>query len=64
MSLVLLGLGLVLVIEGLALALAPSRMEDLLAALVAMSRDRRRMIGLGALALGVALVWLAQRSAA
>jgi uncharacterized protein len=64
MSLVLLGLGLVLVIEGLALALAPSRMEDLLAALVAMSRDRRRMIGLAALALGVALVWLAQRLSA
>jgi uncharacterized protein YjeT (DUF2065 family) len=59
-SLVLLGLGLVLVIEGLALALAPSRMEDLLAAFAAMPRDRRRLIGLAALALGVLLVWLAQ----
>jgi uncharacterized protein YjeT (DUF2065 family) len=61
MSLLLLGLGLVLVIEGLALALAPSRIEDLLAAFAALSRDRRRMIGLVALAFGVALVWLAQR---
>jgi len=64
MSLVLLGLGLVLVIEGLALALAPSRMEDLLAAFAAIPRDRRRMIGLAALALGVALVWLARRAGA
>ena len=61
MSTVFLGLGLVLVIEGLALALAPSRLEDLLAAFAALSRDRRRMIGLAALAAGVALVWLAQR---
>jgi uncharacterized protein YjeT (DUF2065 family) len=64
MSLVLLGLGLVLVIEGLALALAPSRMEDLLAAFSAMSLDRRRMIGLVALAAGVALVWLARQAGA
>ncbi len=61
MSLIVLGLGLVLVIEGLALALAPSRIMDLLAAFAAMPRDRRRMIGLAALAVGVALVWLARR---
>ena len=60
MSLVLLGLGLVLVIEGLALALAPSRLEELLAAVAALSRDRRRVIGLCAMALGVGLVWLAR----
>ena len=55
---ILTAIGLVLVIEGLALALAPSRIEDLLAIFAAMSRDRRRALGLGALALGVGLVWL------
>jgi uncharacterized protein YjeT (DUF2065 family) len=39
-------------------------MEDLLAAFAAMSRDRRRMVGLVALALGVALVWLARQAGA
>jgi uncharacterized protein len=51
-------IGLVLVIEGLALALAPSRIEDLLATFAAMSRDKRRALGLVALAIGVGLVWL------
>lgn len=51
-------LGLVLVIEGLALALAPSRFEDLLAALAALGPERRRLVGLGAVAAGVALVSL------
>lgn len=55
MSVILLAIGLVLVIEGLAFALAPSRLEDLLALLAAMSQDRRRMIGLIAVALGVAI---------
>lgn len=60
MSVILLAIGLVLVIEGLAFALAPSRLEDLLALLAAMSQDRRRMIGLIAVALGVAIIWLAR----
>ena len=60
MSWVLLALGLVLVVEGLALALAPSRMEDALRLIAAMGRDRRRMLGLAALTLGVGLVWLAK----
>lgn len=64
MKLVLLGLGLVFVVEGLALALAPSRMEDLLARIAAMPRDQRRMIGLAAVAAGVVLVWLARRMGA
>ncbi|NDW52667.1 DUF2065 family protein [Aliiroseovarius sp. PrR006] len=58
MSLLILGIGLVLVIEGLVFALAPSRLDDLVAMMAAMSRDQRRMIGLVALALGVLLVWL------
>jgi uncharacterized protein YjeT (DUF2065 family) len=55
-----LGLGLVLVIEGLVLALAPLRLEQLLAVLAAMSRDQRRVLGLLAVAIGVGLVLLAR----
>ena len=60
MSLILLALGLVLVLEGLALALAPSRIEDLLAFFAGLSRDQRRMMGLAALAVGVLLVALSR----
>jgi uncharacterized protein YjeT (DUF2065 family) len=60
MTYVVLALGLVMAVEGLALALAPSRMEDLLARFAAIHPDRRRLIGLAALAAGVFLVWLAQ----
>ncbi|MCA3509912.1 MAG: DUF2065 domain-containing protein [Rhodobacter sp.] len=61
MGFVALALGLVLVAEGLALALAPSRMEDLLAQLARMPQERRRLLGLAAVAVGVSLVWLARR---
>ena len=60
MSLILLGIGLVLVIEGLAIALAPSRIEQVLAFFAALDRDRRRLLGLAALAGGVLLVWLSR----
>jgi uncharacterized protein YjeT (DUF2065 family) len=63
MTWVLLALGLVLVVEGLALALAPSRMEEVLRLIVAMGRDRRRMLGLAALAAGVGLIWIARQIA-
>jgi uncharacterized protein YjeT (DUF2065 family) len=53
----LLALGLVLVVEGLVWALAPGLIEDLLAALRALSLEERRLAGLAALALGLALVW-------
>lgn len=53
-----LALGLVLAVEGLVLALAPRRVEDALRLLSTLGIDQRRLIGLGALALGVALVWL------
>lgn len=58
MSAVLLAIGLVLAVEGLVLALAPRRMEDALRLILTLSEDRRRMIGLVALGLGVVLVWL------
>ena len=57
MDVILLGLGLVLVIEGLVFALAPSRLEDLVRLIAEMPIDTRRTIGLGAVALGVLLVW-------
>jgi uncharacterized protein len=58
MTLLVLAIGLVLAVEGLVLALAPRRMEDALRLILTLGEDRRRMIGLVALALGVALIWL------
>lgn len=58
MSWVLLGLGLVLVLEGLAFALAPSRMDQILAMIAAIPAAQRRLIGLGMVTLGVILVAL------
>jgi uncharacterized protein YjeT (DUF2065 family) len=63
MTWLLLGLGLVLVIEGLALALAPSRIEQLLAFFATLPPDRLRLIGLAAVATGVLLVWTARQLA-
>ena len=60
MSFALLAIGLVLAVEGLVLALAPRRIEDVMRLLLSLSEDRRRMIGLGSLAAGVLLVWLAR----
>lgn len=60
MELVLLGLGLVLVFEGLVFALAPSRLEELVKLIAEIPTDTRRTIGLAAIAIGVALVWLAR----
>lgn len=57
MTLLLTGVALVFVVEGLALALAPSRIETVLSWLAAMGRDRRRVLGLIALATGIALLW-------
>lgn len=60
MSTIILALGLVLAVEGLVLALAPRRIEDALRMIASLRVDQRRMIGLGALALGVLIVWLAR----
>ena len=60
MGWVLLGLGLVLVIEGLVFALAPSRIDEALEFLRQVPPDTRRLLGLGAVALGVLLVWIAR----
>ena len=55
-----LALGLVLIVEGLAYALAPSLVEQLLEALRALPETTRRNLGLLGLALGVFLVWVAK----
>ena len=48
------------VIEGLVLALAPLRFEDLLETLRKLSLDQRRMIGLGIVIFGVVLLAIAK----
>jgi len=60
MSLIVFGLGMVLVVEGLALALAPSRIEDVLELLRRIPVEARRMIGLIAVTLSVAAIALAR----
>lgn len=60
MSFVVLAIGLVLVVEGLAFALAPSRLDEALDLIRRTPPETRRLIGLAAVALGTALVWLAQ----
>ena len=52
------GLALVLIIEGLALALAPSRIEEALAFLASLGPEGRRLLGLAGLAAGVAILAL------
>jgi len=51
-------LGLVAVIEGLVLVLAPSRFEELVRALSEMPIETRRWLGLGFVAIGTFVIWL------
>ena len=53
----LIAIGLVFVFEGLVFALAPSRIEELLRMFAEIPLEQRRLIGLGAIAVGVVLVW-------
>jgi uncharacterized protein len=59
-SIVLWAIGLVLIVEGLVLALAPLRIDDLLKLVARLDRDQKRMIGLTGVAVGAGLVWLAR----
>ncbi len=59
-STALLAIGLVLIVEGLVYVLAPSLVEDLLAALRALPEGQRRTIGVVALALGFVFVAVAK----
>ncbi|WP_439137840.1 DUF2065 family protein [Roseicyclus sp.] len=55
----LLGLGMVLVVEGLVFALAPSRLDELLRLMNQIPVETRRLIGLAAMTLGAVLISLA-----
>ncbi|GAB5438373.1 hypothetical protein TRM7615_00987 [Falsiruegeria mediterranea M17] len=61
MATILLALGLVLIVEGLAYALAPSLIERMLEALRQIPEVARRQVGLLALVSGLILVWLAHQ---
>jgi uncharacterized protein len=63
MTTLLLALGLVFILEGLVLALAPSRLEDLLRMLSTLPEDTRRLIGMLAITGGGILMTLAVISA-
>ncbi|MBM7068560.1 DUF2065 domain-containing protein [Actibacterium sp. 188UL27-1] len=58
MTTVLLALGLVLVIEGLVLALLPDRLDQILEQLAEIPVEARRMLGLLAMTLGGTFAWL------
>lgn len=59
MGMILLALGLVLIVEGLAWVLAPSLVERLLEALRELPVEARRQIGALSLVAGLILLWLA-----
>ncbi len=57
MGMILLAFGLVLIVEGLAYALAPSLIERMLEALRALPEQARRLVGLLCLVSGLVLLW-------
>ena len=57
---IILALGLVAVAEGLVLALAPSRVEQVLAMLARLTVDTRRLVGMVSVAVGATLIALAR----
>ena len=59
MSMVFLAFGLVLIVEGLAYALAPSLIERMLEMLRSLPEAARRQVGLLSAVTGLILVWLA-----
>lgn len=55
------GFGVVAIVEGLVIALAPSRLREVIEMIDRLGPDRRRLLGLVAVALGTVLVWFARR---
>ncbi|MEP2784222.1 MAG: DUF2065 domain-containing protein [Pseudoruegeria sp.] len=53
---ILLAIGLVLILEGLVFALAPSRLDELVRFIAETPRETRRLIGLVAVTIGVVLL--------
>lgn len=64
MSELVTAVGLVLIIEGLVYAAVPGRFKAVMARLEQVSDETMRMAGLVAVALGVAIVWLARQAIA
>jgi uncharacterized protein YjeT (DUF2065 family) len=56
----LLAVGLVAIVEGLVLALAPGQLTAALEAIARLDPERRRLVGLLAVTGGIALVWAAR----
>ena len=61
MATVILALGLVLIVEGLAWVLAPSLVERMLEALRALPEPVRRQVGALGLVSGLILFWIAHQ---
>jgi uncharacterized protein YjeT (DUF2065 family) len=59
MGVILLALGLVMIVEGLAYALAPSLVERMLEVLRSLPENAIRQVGLLVIVSGLILVWLA-----
>ncbi|NOD75030.1 MULTISPECIES: DUF2065 domain-containing protein [unclassified Ruegeria] len=57
MGMILLAFGLVLIVEGLAYALAPSLIERMLEALRSVPEQARRLMGLLCVISGLILLW-------
>jgi uncharacterized protein len=52
------GLAMVLVIEGLVLALLPDRLDQMLRAIASIPPETRRVLGLATAATGAVMLWL------
>ena len=55
-DIIIAGLGMALLIEGLVFVLAPSRLENLMAFLAAIPVETRRLTGFGVVCLGVIIL--------
>jgi len=57
---IIFGLGMVAVVEGLVLALAPRWLEATLRRIIDIPVEIRKIMGLGLIALGVVIIWITQ----
>lgn len=57
---IIFGLGMVAVVEGLVLALAPRWLEATLRRIIDIPVETRKIMGLGLIALGVVIIWITQ----
>lgn len=56
----LIGLGIAAIIEGLVLALAPLRFDELMRVLASMTPQQRRLSGLLVATVGLIILWVVQ----